>query len=186
MHPLKIQGTEKDRPTEGDPPKEEGGIGDAAAPGGTMAEPRPAESEGKPASAVTVCPLPPGQHRYDPVKKDLDPIAFALDRVQTFLVWIDEHRATFEKARDTDKEFAEAELSNLRDSISQGMVYLQRLSELLLAGYTIDPSKRLPESLRREWFSSYVNGRLGRGPEAETRTGSEDPAHPEDGDMGLR
>jgi hypothetical protein len=186
MHPLKFQGTEKDKPTEGDLPDEGGGIGETATLGDTVAGPRPAESEGEPACAETRRPLPPGQHPYDPLKKDLDPIGFALYRVQTSLVWIDEHRAAFEKARDTDKEFAEAELSNLRDSTLQGMIYLQRLSELLLAGYTVDPSKRLPESLCRGWFSSYVDGERGRGPGAGTRTGIEDPAHPENGDMAPR
>jgi hypothetical protein len=48
-------------------------------------------------------------------------------------------------------------LSNLRDSTFQGMVHLRRLSELLLAGCTLDPDKRLPEPLRRGWFSSYVD-----------------------------
>ena len=100
-------------------------------------------------------PLPPGQHPYDPVKKDLDPIGFALYRVQTFLVWIDEHRAAFERARDTDEELAEAELSNLRDSTSQAMVHLQRLSELLLAGYTIDPGKK----------PAHIDLTIGDGPE---------------------
>src|SRR5262249_29595123 len=155
-----------------------------AAPGDAMAGPRPAESEGRPACAEPPCPLPPGQHPYDPVKKDLDPVGFALYRVQTFLVWIDEHRAAFEKARDTDKECAETELSNLRDATSQGMIYLQRLSELLLAGYAIDPGRRLPESLHRGWFSSYVDGMRGRGPDAEARAGCGDSGHPETGAMG--
>jgi hypothetical protein len=105
--------------------------------------------------------LPPGQHPYDPVKKDLDPIGFALDRVQTFLIWIDEHRASFEKARDNDPETAESELSNLRISTRDALIHLQRLSELILAGYTIDANKRLPESLDRRWFSSCVEAMLG-------------------------
>lgn len=174
MHPLKIQGTAEDRPTEGNRPGEGAGTGDAAAPGDAMAGPPPAGSERESTCTETPRPLPPGQHPYDPVKKDLDPVAFALSRAQTFLVWIDEHRAAFEKARETDEEFADAELSNLRDATSQGMIYLQRLSELLLAGYTIDPSKRLPDSLRRGWFSSYVNGERRSGPVAEKRTGSGD------------
>jgi hypothetical protein len=100
--------------------------------------------------------LLPGQHPYDPVKEDLDPVGFALSRVQTLLVWIDEHRASFEKARNTDPETAESELCNLRVSTRDAMIYLQRLSELILAGYTIDPKKRLPESLDGRWFSSRV------------------------------
>ncbi len=138
-------------------PEREGGIDGAAVPVETMAGPRTAEREAGPVCAETSRPLPPGQHPHDPVKKDLDPIGFALYRVQTFMVWIEEHRAAFEEYRCTDKEFAESELSNLRDSTLQGMVHLQRLSELLLAGYKIDPDKRLPESLCRGWFSSFVN-----------------------------
>jgi hypothetical protein len=122
-----------------------------------MAVPRTPEWDAEPACQETGRTLPQGQHPYDPVKKDLDPIGFALYRVQTFLAWIEDHRATFEKLRHTDAELAESELSNLRDSTRQGMVYLQRLSELLLAGHTIDPDKRLPESMGRGWFSSLVN-----------------------------
>jgi hypothetical protein len=79
-------------------------------------------------------------------------------------------------------------LSNLRDATSQGMIYLQRLSELLLAGYTIDPGKRLPESLRRGSFSSYVRRRGERehAPETEAHTGSGDVAHPKSGDVAPR
>jgi hypothetical protein len=172
MHPPKIRGTREDEPTVGGHLPEEGrGLGDKAASDETMTGPRPAEGE-RPACVETGPPLPPGQHPYDPVKKDLDPIGFALYRVQTFLVWIDEHRAAFEKARDSDEEFAEAELSNLRDSTLQGMIYLQRLSELLLAGYTIDPGKRLPESLRRGWFASYVKGCGERGHASDAEGGS--------------
>jgi hypothetical protein len=192
MHPLKIQGAGNDIPTiEGHLPEGGSGFGDTAAPGDTMAEPRAAGSEGKTACAGSRGALPPGQHLYDSVKKDLDPVGFALSRVQTFLVWIDEHRATFEKARDTDRELAEAELSNLRDSTRQGMIYLQRLSELLLAGHAIDPGRRLPESLRRGWFSSCVDGMRGFAPDAGTRTGHGDSARPggedpEDGDIAPR
>ena len=52
------------------------------------------------------------------------------------------------------------------------MIYLQRLSELILAGYAIDPGKRLPEPLRRGWFSSHVPERT---PDAETRPGTTRP-----------
>jgi hypothetical protein len=132
--------------------------------------------------------LPPGQHPYDPIKKDLDPIGFALERVQTFLVWIDEHRASFEEARDSDREVAEAELHNLRHATAQGMIHLQRLSELLLAGYTFDPGKRLPDSLRRGWFSSNMKrrGERGRPSEGETHVESGGAAHPENRDRAPR
>jgi hypothetical protein len=159
MDPPETPGDAKGNPTVEDHlPERGGGTDGAAVPMGAMAGPRTAGREAGPVCTETSRPLPPGQHPYDPVKKDLDPIGFALSRVQTFLVWIEEHRATFEKYRSTDPEFAESELRNLRDSTLQAMVHLQRLSELLLAGYTIDPDKRLPESLRRGWFSSFVDG----------------------------
>jgi hypothetical protein len=112
------------------------------------------ESEGaKPYGIDDGRVLPPGEHPYDPVRKDIDPVAFALERVQTFLLWTEEHLAGFEKLRHADPEGAESELSNLRDSNVQGMIYLQRLSELVRAGYTLDPDKRLPGNLSRGWFS---------------------------------
>jgi hypothetical protein len=175
MHPPKIQETGNDRPIiEGQVPEEGTGAGDSGSAGETMARPRPSEGDAEPDCAEVCRPLPPGEHPYDPIKKDLDPIGFALYRIQTFLAWIGEHRAAFEQARDNDKELAEAELSNLRHATSQARLHLQRLSELLLAGYTIDPGKRLPESLRRGWFSSYVGEHdgLGRAPEAETSPGN--------------
>lgn len=92
-------------------------------------------------------PLPIGQHSSDPWKKDIDPIGFALDRLQTFLVWIEEHRAHYEKCRESDPESAKSELVNLKDSTDQAVKHFQRLKELLLAGYTIDPNKRLPQGL---------------------------------------
>jgi len=113
--------------------------------------------------------LPPGQHRYDPIKRDLDPVGFALDRVQTLLVWIEEHRASVEKALHSDAETAERELSNLRVAARDAMIHMRRLSELILAGHTINPDKRLPESLRRCWFSSRVEGLLA----AEEKGGAE-------------
>ena len=157
MNSSETPGDGKDKPAvEGHLPARGDGTNGAAVLGDTTARPRTAGTVAGPGCTETGLPLPPGQHPYDPVKKDLDPIAFALYRVQTYLVWIEEHRAAFEKYRCTDQELAESELSNLRDSTLQAMVYLQRLSELLLAGYTIDPDKRLPDSLCRGWFSSLV------------------------------
>jgi hypothetical protein len=91
--------------------------------------------------------LPPGQHARDSRKPDIDQIAYALERVQTFLIWIDEHRASFEKERHTDPESANAELRNLQDSTEQAVLHLQRLTELVLAGYSVDSKKGLPQGL---------------------------------------
>jgi hypothetical protein len=101
--------------------------------------------------------LPPGEHPNDPAKKDLDAMGFALDRVQTLLVWIDEHRASYEKHRNIDPESAENELHCLRVATRDALIYLQRLSELVLAGYTIDPRKRLPRGLDGPSFSEFVD-----------------------------
>jgi hypothetical protein len=92
---------------------------------------------------------PPGEGPLDPYKKEIDPVAFALDRVQTMLVWIDEHRASFEAARASDPETAERELANLADATRQAREYHGRLVELVLAGYAVDRSKRLPRGLQR-------------------------------------
>ncbi len=101
---------------------------------------------------------PPGQHGCDPYKQDIDPIAFALARLQVHLLWIGEHRTSFEKIRTTDPTGAESELGFLRGSTEEALTHLQRLTELLLAGYTIDPNKRLPRSLYpADWLRSYLN-----------------------------
>src|ERR1019366_8571231 len=92
-------------------------------------------------------PLPPGGHPHDPFKTDIDPIAFALAKVQTYLLWIDEHRASFESSRDARPNYAASELRYLEDSTTQALIHLQRLKELLLAGYAIDPKKRIPKGL---------------------------------------
>lgn len=105
--------------------------------------------------------LPPGKHPRDPSKKDIDPIGFALERLQTFLLWIDEHGSSFKQLRHIDPISAESELAYLRDSTEQALTHLQRLMELLLAGYTIDPNKRLPKELvpRANILRSYLERR---------------------------
>src|SRR5262249_44944163 len=90
--------------------------------------------------------LPPGQHPFDPSRQDIDPIGFALERLQTLLIWIDEHRSSFEQLRHSDPG-AENELDCLKNASKQAVLHLQRLTELLLAGYAIDPHKHLPKEL---------------------------------------
>ncbi len=93
--------------------------------------------------------LPPGDGPDDPYVKDIDAVAFALNKVRTYLIWIDEHRASFEAARATNPEIAERELANLTHSTEEARKHVARLVELMLAGYTIDPTKRLPRGLQR-------------------------------------
>ncbi|SRR5258708_7644209 len=91
--------------------------------------------------------LTPGKHPLDPFKEDLDPVAFALKQTKVFLVWIDEHLSSFEKLRESDVEEANRELGNLRDAAEQAILYMNRLSELVLSGSQINPSKRMPRDL---------------------------------------
>jgi hypothetical protein len=100
--------------------------------------------------------LPPGHHPRDSRRPDADQIGHALERLQTFLIWIDEHRASFEKERATDPQGAEAELRNLQDSTEQAVLHLQRLTELVLAGYTIDPDKKSPNGLCNPVWARWV------------------------------
>jgi hypothetical protein len=79
---------------------------------------------------------------------DIDPVAFALERVDTLLCWIDEHRASFEAKRGVDEQDAERELGFLADATRQAKEYMHDLKQRLLAGETIDPSKRLPKFTR--------------------------------------
>ena len=93
--------------------------------------------------------VPPGESPIDPYVKDIDAVAFALNKVRCYLVWIDEHRASFEAARASDPDKAERELGNLTHATEEARKHMARLVELLLAGYTIDPSKKLPRDLQR-------------------------------------
>jgi len=90
---------------------------------------------------------PPGESPLDPHVNDIDPVAFALERVGTMLAWIEEHRASFEAARASDPETAESELANLADATRQAREYHARLAELILAGYVVNRAKRLPKGL---------------------------------------
>src|SRR5262245_38595263 len=100
--------------------------------------------------------LPHGQHPFDSRKPGIDQLAYALERVQTFLKWVDEHHRSFEKDRNSDPESAESELHNLRDSTEQAVLHLQRLTELVLAGYTIISEKVFPRDLCNETWQRWV------------------------------
>jgi hypothetical protein len=105
---------------------------------------------------------PPGQHPLDPSKPGIDAIAFALERVQTMILWIGEHQATFEANRTIDPNAADEELRNLADTTEQAAIHLYRLKELLLAGYCIDPNKRMPRGLEDSFFDKVVEGIIER------------------------
>jgi len=93
--------------------------------------------------------LPPGKSPLDPSVSEIDAVAFSLNKVRTFLHWIDEHRASFETARASDPDTAERELENLAHATNEALTHIGRLTELLLAGYSINSAKRLPRDLAR-------------------------------------
>lgn len=92
--------------------------------------------------------IPPGEHPNDPYVKDFDVVAWQLERIETHLHWIDEHFASFLVKRETDPKTAEWELECLAHSIYRARLISARLTDLILAGYSIDPTKRLPTFTR--------------------------------------
>lgn len=99
---------------------------------------------------------PPGQHPYDPPKAGVDPVGYSLERLQTYLIWCDEHRASYEKDRNDNPGDAENEMSCLKDAIEQAILHLQRLTELVLAGHGVDSEKIPPKGLCGEVWSRTV------------------------------
>ena len=93
---------------------------------------------------------PPAEGPLGPYAKDIDPVAYALERVKTYVGWVEEHRASFEDLRAADPAAAGEELDNLADSSRQAQAHVARLVGLLLAGHTIDPAKRLPQEFARQ------------------------------------
>lgn len=72
-----------------------------------------------------------------------DPIACRLADLHGCLQWIDDHRAGFLKLRDSEPELAEAELGYLAHMTREARKSLDKLTQLLLAGGSIDSSKIL-------------------------------------------
>lgn len=91
---------------------------------------------------------PPGADSRDPSNQEIDPLAFALANVQTDLVWIDEHLASFRVDRISDPASAETELEYAEQCVTDARNSLQRALELVISGYTIDPSKRFPRGFK--------------------------------------
>jgi hypothetical protein len=89
--------------------------------------------------------LPPGQSPIDPAVQEIDAVAFALERLCTYLHWIEQHHTTFEADRILNLPNAQRELQFLAHATVEAQKHAKRLTELLLAGYAIDPAKRLPE-----------------------------------------
>jgi hypothetical protein len=100
--------------------------------------------------------LAPGQHPYDPPKSSTDPVGYALERLQTYLIWCDEHRNSYEKARERNPTDAANEMSCLKDAIEQAILHLHRLTELVLIGQGMDSKKELPNGLCNEVWDRTV------------------------------
>jgi hypothetical protein len=98
---------------------------------------------------------PPGESPLDPYMKEIDSIAFALNKVRVNIHWIEEHHASFEAARESDPEKAERELRCLEHSARDARESMGRLVELLMTGNTIDLSKKLPRDLER-WRNQHM------------------------------
>lgn len=90
--------------------------------------------------------LPPGKDPGDP-PVGIDAIAGHLERIKTNLVWIDQYRLNVEQLRSVNPAKAESELSYLKHATDEAIKHLKRLTELLLAGYTVDNTKRIPKNL---------------------------------------
>jgi hypothetical protein len=99
---------------------------------------------------------PQGQRHFGPAK-DVDPIASALERLQTMFLWIEEHSSSFQKLRHTDPAAAETELRYLKDACNQGALHLRRLTDLLLGGGAIDQARKLPKGLNNEIWVRWVD-----------------------------
>ena len=86
--------------------------------------------------------LPPGKHPLETCAKfgKMNPVDFHLERLYTFLRWNREHFASFKQDRESDSKNAERELGFLDDTIEQGYEHLERLTELLHAGF--QPTQR--------------------------------------------
>jgi hypothetical protein len=90
--------------------------------------------------------LPPGKDPRDP-RADVDAVAGHLASIKGDLVWIDQYRLNLEHALEADPDEVESQLVYLRDATKSAMDHMQRLTELLLAGHTIDSSKEIPKDL---------------------------------------
>jgi hypothetical protein len=92
---------------------------------------------------------PPGKDPRDPHCGEIDVVAAHLNAVRSNLAWIDLRRASFEKLRGSEPLEAEKELDRLKHATEDAMKHLERATELVLAGYTVDPTKRLPRDMNR-------------------------------------
>jgi hypothetical protein len=86
-----------------------------------------------------------GSHPLDPAP-DVCAVRHFIDRGKALLLRTDRDRLAFESIRDSDPAGAAALLAATRDAARDARQHLSRLSELVLAGHAIDPTKAGPPS----------------------------------------
>lgn len=88
--------------------------------------------------------VPPGNHPLETCARfnKMNPVDFHLEQLGTFLRWNREHFASFKHDRESDPDNAERELAFLDDTIERGYEHLERLSELLRAGFRATPGNK--------------------------------------------
>ncbi len=89
---------------------------------------------------------PPDKHPSD-LPRGVDPVAGHLREIAVNLVWMDQYRLNIEHYLKNDPSGVESEMVYLHDAIDDAIKHIRRLTELLLAGATIDPKKRIPRDL---------------------------------------
>ena len=102
---------------------------------------------------VAVTPI---YHPQDPSKMDIDTIGYALEKLQTYLIWSEAHSASYMNARNIDIDNAKNKMSCLRDAIYNAVLHLNRLTELIISGQGIDRSKKIPRGLSGEVWQRIV------------------------------
>src|SRR5262249_4939311 len=99
------------------------------------------------ASRNTTMPTGPfallGLHALDPAAGAC-PVRFLIDRGKSLLIRSDRERLTFEALREVDLPRAVAILHPLRETASEARRHLDRLTQLVLSGHGIDPTKAGP------------------------------------------
>lgn len=99
--------------------------------------------------------VPPGQHPSDPANDvELDAFLFSVERIQCHLCWIDERAAVIDASNELKSAAMADELKSIQESTEKATSSLKRLVQLILAGYSFDPGKKIPNGLLAPegWF----------------------------------
>ena len=92
----------------------------------------------------------------DQAHPTMPPVDFQLERLDTYLVWCDEHYLSFLKYRETgETELGESELGYLGNTIKRAIEHFRRLERLLRDGHGAlqrDPEPPIFDPRRLEWL----------------------------------